>query len=365
MNTYGRLLRLTTWGESHGSAIGGVLDGFPPRFKVDLEELQREVLRRAPGHHHLSTPRKETDEVQILSGLVDGYTTGAPISYLIANSNVRSKDYDELASLFRPGHADYTYQMKYGIREHRGGGRSSARETASRVVAGALAKQWLSAKGIEIRAYADEIGSVVRSSCLREVKYPYLLSELDEYRDTILRIPNEAIAQEMSAAIAEAQSLGDSLGGVVACCAFGVPVGLGEPIYDKLEARLAEAMLSINATRGFELGEGFDIARMRGSDANDAMYINQEGKVAFRSNHAGGSLGGISTGEVLQMRVAFKPTPSIGIEQETVSVDARSSVLGVRGRHDPCVVPRAIAVVEAMCALVLMDMMLLSDGISQ
>ena len=365
MNTYGRLLRLTTWGESHGSAIGGVLDGFPPRFKVDLEELQRAVLRRAPGHHHLSTPRKETDEVQILSGLVDGYTTGAPISFLIVNSNVRSKDYDELASLFRPGHADYTYQMKYGIREHRGGGRSSARETASRVVAGALAKQWLSAKGIEIRAYADEIGSVARSSSLREVKYPYLLSELDEYRDTILRIPNEAVAQEMSAAIAEAQSLGDSLGGVVACCAFGVPLGLGEPIYDKLEARLAEAMLSINATRGFELGEGFDIARMRGSEANDAMYINQEGKLAFRSNHAGGSLGGISTGEVLQMRVAFKPTPSIGIEQETVSVDVRSSVLGVRGRHDPCVVPRAIAVVEAMCALVLMDMMLLSGGISQ
>ena len=255
--------------------------------------------------------------------------------------------------------------MKYGIREHRGGGRSSARETASRVVAGALAKQWLSSKGIEIRAYADEIGSVVRSSSLREVKYPYLLSELDEYRDTILRIPNEAVAQEMSAAIAEAQSLGDSLGGVVACCAFGVPLGLGEPIYDKLEARLAEAMLSINATRGFELGEGFDIARMRGSEANDAMYINQEGKVAFRSNHAGGSLGGISTGEVLQMRVAFKPTPSIGIEQETVSVDARSSVLGVRGRHDPCVVPRAIAVVEAMCAMALMDMMLLSGGISQ
>ena len=190
MNTYGRLLRLTTWGESHGSAIGGVLDGFPPRFKVDLEELQREVLRRAPGHHHLSTPRKETDEVQILSGLVDGYTTGSPISFLIANSNVRSKDYDELASLFRPGHADYTYQMKYGIREHRGGGRSSARETASRVVAGALSKQWLSAKGIEIRAYADEIGSVVRSSSLRKVKYPYLLIELDvgcDCRGSIIR----------------------------------------------------------------------------------------------------------------------------------------------------------------------------------
>lgn len=358
MNTFGTLLRLSSWGESHGPAIGGVLDGFPANFPIDLVKLQEEVRRRAPGQHQLSTPRQEADEVQILSGIFEGRTTGAPIAFLIHNSNTRSKDYDHLEQCFRPGHADYTYWAKYGVRDHRGGGRASARETAVRVVAGALAKQWLSACGVEIRAYADSIATITTAPELG--KYPYSLQELDRHRSSILRVPSP-LAEQMEVAITQARAAGDSLGGVVACCAYGLPCGLGEPIYDKLEARLASAMLSINATRGFELGEGFDITHLSGSEANDAMTIEAEtGGISFRTNHAGGTLGGISTGMPLQMRVAFKPTPSISKAQETVTIAGEPRVLEVKGRHDPCVVPRAIPVVEAMCALVLMDMMLLA-----
>lgn len=360
MNTFGRLLRLTTWGESHGVAIGAVLDGFPSNFILDLEELQREVARRAPGRSLLTTPRKEADEVQILSGVMNGRTLGSPIAFMISNENTKSKDYSHLEAVYRPGHADYTYQAKYGIREHRGGGRSSARETAMRVVAGAMAKQWLLSRGVEIRAYADAIGAVRHTR--GEHMYPYSLDALNRYRDTPLCLPNETLAKAMEEEITNARAEGDSVGGVISCCVFGMPVGIGEPIYDKLEARLASAMLSINATRGFELGDGFAVAACRGSEMNDEMYIDKiTAAPAFLSNHAGGTLGGISTGQPLCMRVAFKPTPSISLEQSSVNVHGEELALRVQGRHDPCVVPRAIPVVEAMCALVLMDMMLLNN----
>lgn len=353
MNTIGRMLRLTSWGESHGPALGGVLDGLPAGLALDLDAVQAEALRRAPGRSSIVSPRQEPDTIEWLSGLYQGRTLGTPIGFMVRNRNAHSHDYAHLADLYRPGHADYTYDVKYGLRDPRGGGRSSARETLVRVVAGALVRQWLRSLGIEIAAYACRIGSI----CLAD-EHPSW-EQIRAHSHTRLRCPDEATELAMTQAIEQAREAGDSLGGIVCCRAQGVPVGLGEPLYDKLSARLAQAMCSINAVRGFELGDGFALSALRGSEANDAMDVDVEGRIRHLSNRAGGVLGGIASGQELVMRIAFKPTPTIALAQQTVDRSGRAVVLEASGRHDPCVVPRALAVVEAMCALVLGDFVLL------
>lgn len=354
MNTFGRLLRLTSWGESHGTALGGVLDGMPAGIPIDLEQIQLEVWRRTPGRSTLASPRAEQDRVEILSGVYEGRTLGTPISFLVRNADSRWQDYDHLRDIYRPGHADYTYQVKYGHRDHRGGGRSSARETLVRVVAGALVRPWLYGLGIEVAAWASRVGEVQLPS-----ERSYSWSELMEARQRPLRCPDLPTEEAMQSTIEQARAQHDSIGGVISCRAIGVPAGLGAPIYDKLSARLAYAMMSINAVRGFELGDGFTLAEMYGSRANDPMTIGRDGAITQATNHAGGTLGGISTGAPLEMRIALKPTPTIGLAQQTVDRHGRSVELSAHGRHDPSVVTRAIPVVEAMCLLCLGDMVLL------
>lgn len=357
MNTFGRILRLTTFGESHGVALGGVLDGVPAGLKIDFDAVQQELARRRPGQSAVTTARQERDEVEFLSGIMNGTTLGTPIGFIIRNQDQRSADYDALAHVYRPSHADYTYEAKYGIRDPRGGGRASARETVCRVVAGAIAQQLLAGVGIEVVAYATAIGPI---------------SLGDEYLDDVQRIvvdesavrcPIPEQSEQMMEAVLQAKAEGDSLGGSVACIVRGVPAGWGEPIYDKLSARLASAMLSINAARAFEMGDAHAIARQRGSAANDEMTL-QDGRLRHRTNHSGGIIGGISNGETLRMRIAFKPTATIGREQHTLSDDLCEVVLATKGRHDPTVVPRAVPIVEAMAALVLADFYLLSRATS-
>lgn len=365
MNTWGHLLRLTTWGESHGKAIGGVLDGFPAGFVLDLEEVQKALDKRSPGRSAYTSPRLETDQLEVLSGLFDGKTTGAPIAFVIYNHNQQSKDYSNLQDIYRPGHADWVYQEKYGIRDHKGGGRASARETAIRVAAGAMAEQWLKTYyGIEIFAYAEQVGQIKSD----KGRYPYSIDSLRKHQDDLLQLPDLSLSKRMCQEISIAQEEGDSIGGIIACIASSVPSGWGEPIYNKLNARLAEAMLSINACKAFEIGDGFGVAELRGSINNDQMQLNKEGQVDYLSNHAGGIIGGISTGQDLRMRLAFKPTPSISKAQRTLpkltmlnisdACPQKHQYISISGRHDPCVIPRAIPVVRAMCALVLMDMSL-------
>lgn len=357
MNTFGRILRLTTWGESHGEAIGGVLDGLPSGIVLDLDEVQRELERRVPGRSDLSSSRREPDRLEVLSGLYEGKTTGAPISLVIYNQDQRPHDYSVLSRLYRPGHADYTYQMKYGHRDPRGGGRASARETAIRVAAGAMVRQWLRGQGIEIVAYTTQIGSVVCDDAL--VSW----SDIYAQRSAPLRCPDLEAEEEMQEAIRSAAREGDSIGGIVVCRAMGVPVGLGEPLYDKLSARLAYAMMSINAVRGFEIGDGFALGAMYGSQSNDLMRPDRSMAtgIDFSSNHCGGILGGISTGSELRMRLVVKPTSSIQVAQMTVDLDGEAVCHTIEGRHDPCIVPRVLPVVEAMCALTLGDMLLLAQ----
>ena len=358
MNTFGRILRLTTFGESHGIAIGGVLDGFPSGLAIDLTLVQEALERRRPGRSALTSPRRESDELRILSGIYEGRTTGAPIAFVIENQDTRSRDYSTLSALYRPGHADYTYAMKYGIRDPRGGGRSSARETAVRVVAGALASQWLHTRGVEILTYISAIGGLT----LEDDRWSYpsdeqYLSWLRSGSQHALCCPDEALAEQMVALIEEVRADGDSIGGVISGRVLGLPVGLGEPLYGKASSCLASAMMSINAVRGFELGEGFGIAQRRGSEVNDAFY-SDEGCIRMRTNYSGGLLGGITTGEDLTYRVAFRPTPSIRKSQQTVKTDGSATTVSIEGRHDPCVVLRAQPVVEAMTALTLMDLYL-------
>lgn len=357
MNTWGRLLRLTTWGESHGEAIGGVLDGFPPGIVLDIDQVQHELERRAPGRSDLTSPRREPDKVHILSGVYEGKTTGAPIAIVIYNEDQRSRDYSELARLFRPGHADYTYQMKYGHRDPRGGGRASARETAIRVAAGAIVRQWLQGLGIEIVAYTTQVGSATCDDASTS------WSDIYAQRHTPLRCPDPEAEEEMQALIRSARDEGDSVGGIVVCRAIGLPVGLGEPLYDKLSARLAYAMMSINAVRGFEIGDGFALGGMYGSQSNDLLRPDRSMPtgVDFSSNHCGGILGGISTGGELRMRLVVKPTPSIQVPQMTVDIEGQATSHTITGRHDPCIVPRVLPVIEAMCALTLGDMLLLAQ----
>ena len=347
MNSIGQLLRLTTFGESHGTAIGGVLDGFPAGIVIDEDFVRAEMRRRRPGQSAITTQRNEQDEVQFLSGIFEGRSTGTPIAFMIANSNSRSDDYGNLREAYRPSHADYVYDCKYGIRDHRGGGRSSARETAVRVCAGALAKLALRQLGISVQAYTSQVGEI-------GLEDNYTAYDLSLVENNAVRCPDAVKAAEMEKLILDVKRQGDTVGGVVTCVAKGVPAGLGEPLYDKLSASLAGAMLSINAVKGFEYGNGFAAAAGRGSEQND-IFFNNGGKIATRSNNSGGIQGGISNGNDIYIRVAFKPVATVLKEQPTVTKEGEDTLLQARGRHDPCVVPRAVPVVEAMTALVLLD----------
>ncbi len=352
MNSFGQLLRLATFGESHGVAIGGVVDGFPAGVVIDEEFIRCEMQRRRPGQSRITTQRNEQDEVRFLSGIFEGRSTGAPIAFVIENSNSHSGDYDNLREAFRPSHADYVYDRKYGIRDHRGGGRSSARETAVRVCAGALAKLALKQLGISVQAYTSQVGGIVLGG-------DYSQYDLSLAESNIVRCPDEEKAREMEQLILDVKRDGDTVGGVVSCVVKGVPVGLGEPLYDKLSSSLAHAMLSINAAKGFDYGNGFAAACGRGSQQNDIFY-NKGGAIATRTNNSGGIQGGISNGNDIFFRVAFKPVATLLKEQATVTRDGDETMLLARGRHDPCVVPRAVPVVEAMAALVVLDHFMLA-----
>ncbi len=346
-NTFGQIFRLTTFGESHGAAIGGIIDGCPAGLEISTEFIQRELDRRRPGQSDLSTPRKESDTVEILSGIFEGRTTGQPIAFVIRNADQRSKDYGKLKDVYRPSHADYTFEAKYGIRDHRGGGRSSARETACRVAGGAVAKQLLSAAlGAEIRGYVSAV-----AEARLEVPPETLDFSLPENE---VRCPHPETAQRMRSLIEGARDSGDTLGGTVSCIITGVPPGLGEPVFDKLHADLGKAVLSINAVKGFEIGSGFAAAGMRGSEHNDAFEMH-DGKPATLTNHSGGVQGGISNGMNINFTAAFKPVASIKTAQKTVTRSGEAAEIEIGGRHDPCVLPRAVPIVEAMAALVLAD----------
>lgn len=350
-STFGTLFRVTTWGESHGPAVGCVVDGCPPSVPLTAALIQRDLDRRRPGQSRLTTQRKEGDEVEILSGLFEGVTTGTPISMLVRNQDQRSRDYSEMKELYRPSHADYTYEAKFGVRDYRGGGRASYREAIGRVAAGAVARQLLSQRcGTEIVAYVKQVADIVGSADLDRVT-------ADEVDASLVRCPDPDASEQMIAAIDAARKSGDSLGGVVELVARSVPAGLGEPVFDKLTADLAHALMSLPATRGFEVGEGFAATRLRGSTHNDPFEI-REGRVRTRTNRSGGIQGGISNGENIVLRVAFKPTATIMQEQDTVTRSGEAVSFRAKGRHDPCVLPRAVAAVEAMVALVLADHLL-------
>ncbi len=346
-NTFGQVFRLTTFGESHGVAVGGVIDGCPAGLKIDYKFIARELSRRKPGNSEFASARKEDDKVEFLSGIYKGIATGAPIAFIIKNNDRHSSDYDELKNVFRPSHADYTYLQKYGIREHEGGGRLSARETASRVVAGAIAKIYLAKTKIKFHAYTSQIGDI-------KLKQNYSDIDTSLIDPDILYCPDKKISAQMQKLLKQLKAEGDSTGGVVSCFIKSLPTGLGEPVFDKLQADLAKAMLSIPAAKGFEYGEGFAVAAMKGSEHNDA-FISKKGKIALVSNHSGGIQGGISNGEDVFFKVAFKPVSSIAKTQSTVTLDGKAAKISVKGRHDVCLVPRAVPVVEAMASIVIMD----------
>lgn len=351
-NTFGTLFRLTSFGESHGEAIGGIIDGCPAGLTMDVEFIQNELNKRRPGQSSITTPRQEIDEVKFLSGVLNGTTTGTPIAFAIANTNQKSEDYNHLKEVFRPSHADFTYQKKYGIRDYRGGGRASARETIARVVAGAIAKLALQKLGIQITAFTSQIGEVILTQSYQEI-------DLNILETNAVRCPDIHTANKMIALIEQCKSQGDSVGGIITCVVRGTPVGLGEPVFDKLQALLAHAMLSINAVKGFDYGCGFEHVTQMGSKINDA-FILKNGKVETRTNYSGGIQGGISNGQDIYFRVIFKPTATISQKQDTVNINYESVQLEAYGRHDPCVVPRAIPIVEAMTAMVLLDTYLLN-----
>ena len=347
-NSFGQSFRITTWGESHGPAVGVVIDGCPARLPLTAEEIQADLDRRRPGQSDITTPRQEGDKVEILSGVFEGLTTGVPISLLVRNGDQRPGAYDEMREKDRPSHADYTYQAKYGHRDHRGGGRSSARETIGRVAAGAIAKKILQLAGqVEIRAYVTRIHDIAAPTV---TGFPTLA----EVEANAVRCPDAAVAAQMIERIKQARSEGDSVGGVIECRVRNVPVGLGEPVFDRLEADLAKVMLSLPATKGFEIGSGFAGTLLKGSQHNDA-FVAKGGGIHTATNNSGGVQGGISNGEEIVFRTAFKPTATILQTQKTVDVQGAETELLARGRHDPCVVPRAVVIVEAMAALVLVD----------
>ena len=375
MNTFGHLFRITTWGESHGGAVGVVVDGCPPQIDLDISAIQFELNRRRPGQSHLTTPRREGDAVEILSGLFEGKTLGTPISMLVWNKNARPSDYEHLKDVYRPSHADFTYQQKYGIRNWQGGGRASARETIGRVAAGAIAKQILrETSGTETLAYVKQIHTLAAEVDTNKVT-------LEQIEASPVRCPDPSVSPKMAERIDQARRDRDSLGGVIESVARNVPVGLGEPVFDKLKADLAKAMMSLPATMGFQIGSGFDGTTMTGAEHNDAFYVEKEsvggtcnpdsslrrisprsdvhsGRIRTRTNNSGGTQGGISNGENIVFQVAFKPTATIGKAQQTVDIHGNEVALEASGRHDPCVLVRAPAIVEAMAALVLADHLL-------
>lgn len=353
MNTFGNIFRLTSFGESHGEGIGGIVDGMPAGIYIDEAFIQKELDRRKPGQSSVTTSRKEPDKVHFLSGIFEGKSTGTPIAFVVWNKNQHSKDYDNMSSLFRPSHADYTYWKKYGIRDYRGGGRSSARETVARVIAGALAKLALQQLNITIRAYTHQVGSIA----LEKNHHQYNLKQTEQ---NIVRCPDTVKAEEMIELIHQVKAEGDTIGGVVACVIEGTPVGLGQPVFGKLHAALAGAMMSINAAKGFEYGTGFDVTQ-RGSQINDTFRC-KNAQIATQTNYSGGIQGGISNGEEIVFRVAFKPVATILREQQTVNVNGENTTFKAKGRHDPCVVPRAVPIVEAMAAITLLDYYLLNKA---
>ncbi len=352
-STFGTHFKITTWGESHGAGIGAVVDGCPAGLPLCEEDIQAYLDRRKPGQSKFSTPRKEDDMVVIQSGVFEGKTTGTPISLAICNKNQRSADYREIASYYRPGHADYTFDQKYGFRDYRGGGRSSARETAGRVAAGAIAAKLLGTLDISFCTYVKSIGPVA----IDPARF-----DLSQINENALRMPDEAAAKCAQEYLQECIQAHDSSGGVVECCITGVPAGIGEPVFDKLDANLAKAIFSIGAVKGFEIGSGFQAAHMKGTAHNDSFYSDDKGRVCKKTNHAGGILGGISDGSEIIFRAAFKPTPSIYAAQDTISRQGNNITVQIKGRHDPVVVPRAVVVVESMAALTIADLLLANMG---
>ncbi len=350
-NSFGKVFTLTTFGESHGTAIGGVIDGCPAGLPIDLSLIEKQLSRRKPGQSVITTSRNEDDGFEILSGIFEGKTTGAPIGFIIRNKDQRPSDYDALKEVFRPSHSDFTWTTKFGFRDHRGGGRSSARETASRVLGGAIAAQLLSIYGIKIQAFVKQVGSI-------KLDKPYKELDLSKTDDNIVRCPDKSTSGKMIELISELKNKGESTGGVIQCVISNVPVGLGEPVFDKLHADLGKAMLSINAVHGFEYGSGFSGASMKGSEHNDEFTTDPDGKIITATNRSGGIQGGISNGMDIYFNVAFKPVATILQKQNTVNTSGESAELSVSGRHDPCVVPRAVPIVESMAALVLADHLL-------
>jgi chorismate synthase len=353
-NSFGKLFTLTTFGESHGRSMGGIIDGCPAGLQIDMQFIQRELDRRKPGQSGIVSQRKESDSVEILSGIFEGKTTGTPIGFIIANEDQKPKDYDHNSDVYRPSHADYVYDKKYGFRDHRGGGRSSARETVCRVVAGAIAKQLLDHHGISIYAYTSQVGEI-------KLLKDYHDLDLSNIESNIVRCPDPLIAETMVQKIEQVRKSGDTIGGVISCVIKGTPVGLGEPVFDKLHADLGKAMLSINAVKGFEIGSGFEGATMKGSKHNDVMNSG-DGAPVFKTNNSGGILGGISNGDDIFFRVAFKPVATIVESQPTINSKGEAAEIKGKGRHDPCVLPRAVPIVEAMAALVMADHLLRNNN---
>lgn len=352
-NSFGNIFKLTTFGESHGLAIGGVVDGMPAGINIDMEFIQNELNRRRPGQSSITTSRNEADKVELLSGVFDGKSTGCPIGFIVRNTNQHSNDYSNIKDLFRPSHADYTYWQKYGIRDYRGGGRSSARITISRCVGGALAKLALKEKGIEINAYTSQVGNI-------KLDNDYTKYDLTVAEKNAIRCPDIEKAKDMVALIEKVKKEGDTIGGMITCVIKGCPIGLGEPEFDKLNARLGYAMLGINAVKGIEFGIGFDAASKKGSEINDIFY-NENGIVKTKTNNSGGIQGGISNGNDIFFNIAFKPVATILMEQQTVDKHYNDVIFKAQGRHDPCVLPRAVPIVEAMAAMVILDTILLQN----
>lgn len=348
-NSFGQLFKITTFGESHGGAVGVIVDGCPPGLAITESDIQIELDRRKPGQSDITTPRQEQDQIHIMSGLSDGLTTGTPIMMLAYNKDVKSEDYDDLKDLYRPGHADFTFTKKYGIRDWKGSGRASARETLARVAAGAIAKKYLREKlGIEFLSYTEQVGDIKTAVDFNDVT-------MEQIESNIVRCPDPEVAKAMIKRIQEVRDEGDSIGGIMRGVIKGLPIGLGEPVFDKLPADLAKAMLSINAVKGFEFGSGFAGVTLKGSQHNDEFYTDDRDEVHTKTNHAGGTLGGISNGETIYFRVAIKPVSTISKLQSTVNTAKETVDLAATGRHDPCVLPRAIPIVDAMAALVIMD----------
>ena len=354
-NTFGHLFTLTTFGESHGAAVGGVVDGMPAGIDIDVEFIQQELNRRRPGQSKITTSRQEADQVELLSGVFEGHSTGCPIGFIVRNQNQHSQDYENMRTVFRPSHADYTYYSKYGLRDHRGGGRSSARITISRVVGGALAKLALRQLGISVQAYTSQVGHIA-------LEKDYRLYDLTQTEANAVRCPDPEKARQMEQLIGTVKAEGDTIGGIITCIVKGCPAGLGEPEFGKLHAELGAAMLSINAVKGFEYGEGFAGVTARGSEQND-VFRSVDGRVTTATNHSGGIQGGISNGQDICFRVAFKPVATLLRQQDTVDMEGNETTLTARGRHDPCVLPRAVPVVEAMAAMTILDHFLVNKTI--